>query len=341
MKNLKEILSTPRQVGLFLGAGVSKAIGLPDISELTQKCKEAIGEDKLNLFVDGNNVEDALNLVHNYIAILKIKKISDELTLSYAIEVENMIKSEIYNSLIKQTDASIYDILLIWMNYVNRDFSKEIYTPNYDLIIEKALEQLKLPYFTGFVGDIFPFFVDDYVEDLSTNYLGSNIFKLFKIHGSINWQRDVNDIIINNNLKQDQYNEMLIYPSIEKYASSRKSPYISYFERMKKYLADGEKVFIVHGYSFGDEHINELLISSLRKNSRLSMLCFAYNEETFEIIKKYAKKHPNLSLITKNKQIIDRQESPLNYEKNLGDFKEFCNLIGTLIPKKLDVELDE
>jgi hypothetical protein len=40
----------------------------------------------------------------------------------------------------------------------NRDFSKEIFTTNYDLVIEKSLEAIRAPYFDGFVGSYEPFF---------------------------------------------------------------------------------------------------------------------------------------------------------------------------------------
>ena len=47
---------------------------------------------------------------------------------------------------------------LAWLNMQNRDFSKEIYTSNYDMIIEKSLEKIQIPYFDGFVGAIKSFF---------------------------------------------------------------------------------------------------------------------------------------------------------------------------------------
>lgn len=42
MENLKEILATPKQIGLLLGAGVSKACGLPNIEDITKKVKAGI-----------------------------------------------------------------------------------------------------------------------------------------------------------------------------------------------------------------------------------------------------------------------------------------------------------
>ena len=47
---------------------------------------------------------------------------------------------------------------MAWLNLQNRDYSKEIYTSNYDLIFEKSLEEVQIPYFDGFVGSYEPFF---------------------------------------------------------------------------------------------------------------------------------------------------------------------------------------
>ena len=53
---------------------------------------------------------------------------------------------------------------------LNRDFSKEIFTTNYDLIIEKSLEASQIPYFDGFVGSFEPFFwqesIDQFVQKM-------------------------------------------------------------------------------------------------------------------------------------------------------------------------------
>ena len=43
-----------------------------------------------------------------------------------------------------------------YLNHI--DSLKEIFTSNYDLIIEKSLEAIRIPHFDGFVGSYEPFF---------------------------------------------------------------------------------------------------------------------------------------------------------------------------------------
>lgn len=68
----------------------------------------------------------------------------------------------------------------------------EIFTPNYDLLLETGLETLRAPYFDGFVGNIQARFHTDLVESFSNSEnecVPSFFLRLWKLHGSVNWQR--------------------------------------------------------------------------------------------------------------------------------------------------------
>ena len=59
----------------------------------------------------------------------------------------------------KGVDLSITMKFVIWLNWLSRDFTKEVFTTNYDLILEKSFESLQVPYFDGFNGSNEPFFL--------------------------------------------------------------------------------------------------------------------------------------------------------------------------------------
>ena len=48
----------------------------------------------------------------------------------------------------------------------------------------------------------------------------------------------------------DNSKELVIYPSKEKYDTSRKQPFTAYFDRLANLLKSGELLFIFTGYSF-------------------------------------------------------------------------------------------
>ena len=51
-----------------------------------------------------------------------------------------------------------YHHLTAWIGAIDRSESVQIFTTNYDLLIEQALEDLRIPFFDGFVGSRQPFF---------------------------------------------------------------------------------------------------------------------------------------------------------------------------------------
>ncbi|WP_203417410.1 SIR2 family protein [Pseudomonas fluorescens] len=54
--------------------------------------------------------------------------------------------------------ANPYSELVSWINGINRKYAIEIFTTNYDLLIENALERARTPYFDGFSGSKSAFF---------------------------------------------------------------------------------------------------------------------------------------------------------------------------------------
>ena len=170
-----------------------------------------------------------------------------------------------------------------------------------------------IPYFDGFVGSNEPFFSHESLEGKSLqDRLPVSWIRLWKLHGSLGWFWKTNDginpdrvIRLSAGAKKDYPDsELVIYPSRDKYELSRKQPFTSYFDRLRDFSLLGEGVFIISGYSFSDEHINELIFSCLKQNSRLHVLAFFYSDEPIEKIVKEHKNYPNLTMIGKNKASI-------------------------------------
>lgn len=330
MENLKEILATPKQIGLLLGAGVSKACGLSNIEDITKKAKAGITHSKFNeLLDDKDTVENILNKTQQLRVLLKSGKEINSLKEQDIIDIEKAIKQIIFDDLSIEIDTDNFHKLVLWLNFINRDYEKEIFTLNYDLLVEKALEKASLPYFSGFIGNVKPFFITDSVEDFQGVYVKQSWVKLWKLHGSLNFVKDESDkICIDNSVKSSE--NLLIYPSMDKYLSSRKAPYISYLDRLRKYLIDKEKIVFVLGYSFGDDHINEVIVNGLNNNHRLSVIAFAFDDDTFKKGINLLGNYPNFSIYTDKKKYSNRRESKFDSPLNIGDFNNLISLIDEI-----------
>jgi hypothetical protein len=205
----------------------------------------------------------------------------------------------------------------------NKEFSKEIFTTNYDLIIEKSLEAIRAPYFDGFVGSYEPFFWQESVEKtIRKNDLTQNWIRLWKIHGSLSWfwkkSSNSHKVIRLGKIEkiEEEKNEIVIYPSKEKYDSSRRQPFLVYFDRLRDYLLSGELLFIFSGYSFLDQHINEIIFNCLRQNNRLNIVVFFYNDEEVKRLHTLSVGYLNLTVFGPKTGIINGTLGNWQFEKS-------------------------
>ncbi len=380
VRELKTHLSYSKNVGFFFGAGTSCALKIPNVEQLTTGIEAKLTGDFLANFIIVKadletaiierkvNIEDILN---------HIRRIR-EITREKDNKKYEGVSGESAKLLDKEICAIIYDIIVekeavadiektkkffAWLSLLNRDFSKEVFTTNYDLIIEKSLEASQIPYFDGFVGSYEPFFWQESIDQfVNKNDLTQNWIRLWKIHGSLSWfwkldpktkAQKIIRIGKIENIKKEE-NELVIYPSKEKYDSSKKQPFIAYFDRLKNYLLSGELLFVFTGYSFSDQHINEIIFNCLRQNNRLTALVFFFQDSEVESLHKQTSSYMNLNVFGPKKAIINGNLGEWEYistdlkdnekadsywdEKDckfkLGDFNELVNFLITISGKK-------
>ena len=342
MENLLQILATPKQVGLLIGAGVSKACGLPNVEDLTKEVKKIIVNKRFNELLDTNdNVETILNKVQQLKTLITDDKSINDLNLKMIETIEKDIKEIIFKKLSIEVPFEKISDLVIWLNFINGENQKEIFTLNYDLLIESALEKNSLPYFSGFIGNVKPFFMADSVDDFTGLYVKQSWTKLWKLHGSLNFKKSKADQIFIENNMNSEYGDLLVYPSMDKYMSSRKAPFIAYLDRFRKYLLNNEKVLLILGYSFSDDHVNDILINGLNNNSRLSVFAFCYDEKTLTKCIDVLGKYPNISAYSDKQKFVNKTKSEFTSDKNVGDFNDFITIVSSLVNQNNSVITDE
>lgn len=331
IRELKNHLSYSKSIGFFFGAGTSCALGIPDIITLTKDVELSLGkssvkilqivkEDLSSLISERDvNIEDILNQLRRIRELTKDSEAKKYLEVcgKDAMNTDGDICKAIYKIITEKETSALLDAtkkFFAWYNLSNRDCTKEVFTTNYDLIIEKSLEASEIPYFDGFVGSFEPFFWQESVDHLTRpGDLTKNWIRLWKIHGSLNWfwrfseaTKSYRIVRIGNIGKaSDIKNELVIYPSKDKYDSSRKQPFIAYFDRMRSYLLNGELLFAISGYSFSDQHINEIIFNCMRQNNRLFVIAFLYKDDELERLYKSCSAYLNINAFGPTKAIIN------------------------------------
>lgn len=386
VKELKNQLAYSKNIGFFFGAGSSCALKIPNIEMLTSQVESKLGKpekaafkiikDDLSTSIISRkvNIEDILNQIRRIREITSERKDKDFLTVT-GEAAKNLDKSvcdliyEIISAAEDKANLTSPQKFFAWLNLLNNEFSKEIFTTNYDLIIEKALEASRIPYFDGFVGSYEPFFWPESIDHFTHSQdMTRNWIRLWKIHGSLSWFWKV-DMVANSqkivrvgkfNPSKSSESELVIYPSKDKYDSSRKQPFIAYFDRLKNYLLSGELLFFFIGYSFSDQHINEIIFNCLRQNNRLFCIVFFYNDSEVENLKNIATSYMNLNIFGPTKAIIngtlkaweyndaelkdtEKDKSSLYWDELHKKFKlgDFNNLVEFLISSSGKSELLE
>tara|TARA_R110002051_G_scaffold83456_1_gene148050 strand:+ start:1823 stop:3001 length:1179 start_codon:yes stop_codon:yes gene_type:complete len=183
----------------------------------------------------------------------------------------------------------------------------EVFTTNYDVLFEQALEREHVPFFDGFVGSSRPFFDQRAIEEDSIPKRWS---RLWKIHGSINWRSNrLTKSVFRSDGDEDD--ELLIHPSHLKYNESRRMPYLVLIDRLRNFLrrSDHPVALILSGYSFGDEHINEAIIESLKANSSAACFAFQFSKlSQYPVARALALENSNLTVLAEDGAVVRRQE---------------------------------
>ncbi len=174
-----------------------------------------------------------------------------------------------------------------WLSSVQRAKPVEIFTTNYDLLIERGLEIAMVPYFDGFVGAVNPYFSDaavDFKDDGDNQlHIPRSWARLWKIHGSIGWRAATEALTGTRRIYRlplvppSKDEDLMIFPSREKYSDLRRLPFVALQDRLRRLTASGECLLLIAGYSFGDQHINDIIFSNLRSNNRFSATVLSFD----------------------------------------------------------------
>jgi hypothetical protein len=297
IRGLQQLLiSDKKKIAFLFGAGTSvakKSVNskyVPAVTEMTEmienyivsidngKYKNSIQEikaelgNKYNIEIFLSNIEQKKQLIGNgklngleSLDFDKLIKTTKE-KIKEAVGIHNIIvREDLLSELIHMDFAK-------WIARADRKFPIEIFTTNYDYLFELGLEGNGLPYYDGFTGSYRPFFDPGSIEDLS--FL-PNQTKLWKVHGSLGWHYDEKDKRVWR--KDSDGEDILIYPSTLKYTDSKKQPYTALLDRLTNFIKQPDTILITCGYSFGDEHINERILTAINSNPATHVYALLYD----------------------------------------------------------------
>lgn len=322
MADLRQILSQGRKrIGLLIGAGAPTALRvdkdgriapngqplIPDVAGLTEAVVKALDDkdqqiiETLKAEIGGTpNIEAILTQVRRLSQAIGKAKVHDLDGAAYGSLGERICeKIGVMVGARLPDEPNPYTELVSWIAGTHREHAIEIFTPNYDLLVEEAFERARIAYFDGFTGAHTPFF--DPVSISSSEELPARWSRLWKLHGSLGWEIAGNTVIRTGQRTATK----LIYPDHLKYDEVTRLPYSALFERLRAFLTTPDSLLICTGFSFFDSHICAVFDEALAANAHTAILAFQYRPLADEaLVSKLAVNRPNLSVYARDGAVV-------------------------------------
>jgi len=291
-------------LSLLTGNGFSTAIALTTGSIPVKMNAVSFGieyEDALNKKAKESaricgrgepNFEDQIRIAINLLSGLeiidpekasKLKKAIDEKLKSFLKSVVK-IEYEIHKKIIskEKTGLDTEDILVSFLlSFASRTATRErlnIFTTNYDRIIELGCDIAGLRILDRFVGGLFPVLRSSRLNlDIHYNPPGirgeprylEGVVKITKLHGSLDWRVEGNYIKkcyfpienpeVNDIIPVNPSDTVIVYPNSAKDIETTEYPYAELFRDFSAALCVPNSALITYGYGFGDDHINRVI----------------------------------------------------------------------------------
>lgn len=316
MASLRQIIAQGRKrIGFLIGSGAPAGMNkpgtdeplIPAVAGLTTAVLEALSDNHGEVLaairdeLKNPNIEEILSRVRSLSGVIGTAHVHG-IDGDGFFQLGNNICEEI-SKIVNQNlpdGPSPYTDLVAWITGTDRPHPIEIFTTNYDLLAEQALERAKAPYFDGFAGADKPFFDP---SSVASNDLPARWVRLWKLHGSLGWTTNDSNEVIRSDKRQATH---LVFPEHLKYDQTQKAPYSALFDRLRAFLMEPDTLLIATGFSFADAHVSARIDECLAANPTASVFAFQFktlNEE--DHAKQIAMRRSNLSVYCPDKALIN------------------------------------
>lgn len=260
-------------------------------NSIFKKNKELLGK-----FTNSTDIEGYLNWLDKgidfYCEDEKVKPYKEAFDLTKKMLVKSILID--YDGgegrKVLETYSQFYNLIFDRRQYNTTPEPVNVFTTNYDIFNELALESAQILYDNGFDGYInrrfSPYSFNLRIVDEENRHKDKwspirKHVRLYKIHGSIDWVYR-NNIIYQAKVEElsdiENIENVIIYPTLAKHLDTQQTPYSELFREFNIKLQEKNTTLIVIGYGFPDTHIN-YMISQALYNSDFNLIIFSNIEE--------------------------------------------------------------
>lgn len=267
-------------LNFLIGSGCSSHVignvekSIPTMWTLAKRFFEAnpdfsVQGENLKLHFE-SNLESMLDYMISVRSVNLVSEIEPEIDAKIKV-VQDFIRNQIVEGMKCEDVNDVYKEFYLKILRKNRRNPINIFTTNYDLYTERALDELGFFYNNGFTGTYERKFNPisynyAFVENMNLNKdvwdRISNFYNLYKIHGSINWVNK-NSVVVEKPIENISDDTVMIYPTPLKDRTTLMTPYSDLMRNMQQSLMKNNSILVTLGYSFSDDHINRIILNML------------------------------------------------------------------------------
>lgn len=327
---------------LLVGAGLTYAVRglalgendeaitfpIPEFSDYQEEINKSVG---ISAEDEGNNtakIERQLNVANELLLGLKhlyingddvnkgkIENLQNEISEFIKKFSETILKLE--NDIVSSANyhTAFENLVSFLTSFASRSGTRDrlqIFTTNYDRVLEAGAEVAGLHLLDRFVGNLNPIFRSSRLNlDMHYNPPGirgeprylEGVARFTKLHGSVDWiyagqdirrvglpfgAHTVEPFLEALGIQKDMFNNLMIYPNAAKDKETAAYPYVELFRDFAASICRPNSSLVTYGYSFGDEHINRVIEDMLTIPST-HLVIISYDDPQDCIMRTYEK----------------------------------------------------
>ena len=286
-----------------------------EIHQAAAKTAEEAGREK-------GNLEDQLRVANELLRGLEIlqknseaEALRKELQTGMQDFAKSILGSEagIATAEADKREQAFNTLVTFLMSFASRTGVRDrlnIFTTNYDRLIEAGAELAGLHLLDRFLGKLMPIFRSSRLDlDMHYNPPGirgeprylEGVARYTKLHGSVDWVQTGKDIrriglsfgaeSVEPYLKAPGLgavtaHQLMIYPNAAKDRETADYPYVELFRDLAAAVCRPNSTLVTYGYSFGDEHINRVIRDMLTIPST-HLVVISYDDPLGRVMQTY------------------------------------------------------
>jgi NAD-dependent SIR2 family protein deacetylase len=275
----RSVLSRPfENIVVFTGAGTSISTGGKSMATLWEEAFPAASREDDEKFLNQINFPIPADYGTGDLEALLSQAQRAEGVLGSAASFAIVARIKTIKQLIAENCRLQLNEASSHLEFLNKITSRKlkysrakIFTLNYDTLFEQAGAIGNFVVVNGFSFSMpahfdGAFFDYDVVNRKNSrvheedNFI-AKVFHLYKPHGSVNWEQNVQDQIVINEEAQDP---MMIYPNANKYESGYDQPFFEMMSRFLQNVRQQNTLLLCIGFSFRDKHFKNVILEAAK-----------------------------------------------------------------------------